>query len=219
MSLHKNDNLVGQKFSRLLVEKLLDYNIYKRTMYLCLCDCGNRTIVPANALISSKTKSCGCLKREKGRNSDIHKIHGDACSDNTTRLYKIWTTMKSRCLSPEFAKYKDYGGRGIKICDDWINNYSAFKEWAMNNGYADNLSIDRINNDGNYEPSNCKWSTGKEQCRNRRTNHLITYNGKTQCLTEWAEELGINRGVLFARINNRHWSIEKAFTTPVISRH
>ena len=219
MALHKNDDLVGQKFTRLFVEKLLSYDTYKRTMYQCLCDCGNRAIISANALVSGNTKSCGCLRKEKGRNSDIHKIHGDACPDNTTRLYKIWRTMKTRCLNPSFAKYKDYGGRGIKICDDWVDNYSAFKEWAINNGYADNLSIDRIDNNGNYEPNNCKWSTGKEQCRNRRTNHLITYNGKTQCLTDWAEELGINRMVLFARINNRHWTIERAFTTPVVSRN
>ena len=133
--------------------------------------------------------------------------------------------MKQRCYNPKHDHYKYYGARGITICDEWLNpeiihlgcrgrftkGYQAFKEWALENGYADNLTIDRIDVNGNYEPSNCRWITLKEQSNNTRRNHLVTYKGKTQTLTQWSEELGFNYNRVKMRLNKLHWSVEKAF--------
>lgn len=131
------------------------------------------------------------------------------------RLNVIYSHMKARCYNKNRWNYQYYGARGIKICDEWKNNYQAFKKWALENGYQDNLSIDRIDVNGNYCPENCRWTTDKEQKNNTRRNHYITYNGKTQSMSKWAEELNISYTVLRARINRSKWSIEKAFTKPV----
>ena len=121
--------------------------------------------------------------------------------------------MKTRCTNPNHEAYHNYGGRGISICDEWMNDFQAFYDWAMANGYSDDLSIDRIDNDGNYCPENCRWATDKEQCNNQRSNHLITYNGKTQTIKQWAADLGIKRVTLQARLTRYHWDVEKALTT------
>lgn len=137
-------------------------------------------------------------------------VHGK----RRTRLYSTWTGMKTRCTNKNCAKYKNYGGRGIKICDEWLNNFQSFYDWAMENGYRDDLSIDRINNDGNYEPSNCRWIKMEEQASNKTTNHLIAYNGKTDTISGWARELGVSRCLLKDRICRYGWSVERALTTP-----
>lgn len=144
-----------------------------------------------------------------------------------TRLNYIFSAMKRRCYDPNCKTYKDYGGRGITVCEEWLNlertviagtqarhvtkGFVAFKEWAMSNGYADNLTIDRIDVNGNYSPENCKWSTPKEQQNNTRKNLLVTYKGKTKTLPQWCEELGINYVRTRNRIFLQHWSVEKAF--------
>ena len=122
--------------------------------------------------------------------------------------------MHERCYCENHQQFKDYGGRGIIICDEWKNDFNSFYEWALNNGYQDNLTIDRINNNGNYEPENCKWSTRKEQSNNQRTNRLLTYNNKTQTVSQWAEEVGLNKHTLQTRIS-RGWSVEDALCRPV----
>ena len=132
-----------------------------------------------------------------------------------TRLYNTYYSMKERCYNPKRWNYKYYGARGIRVCDEWKNDYQIFKKWAYENGYNDNLSIDRINNDGNYEPNNCKWSTEKEQKNNTRRNHYLTYKGKTQSMALWADEYNIKYTTLRARINNYKWDIQKALETPV----
>jgi hypothetical protein len=142
-----------------------------------------------------------------------------------SRLNRIYIAMKQRCYNPKYDHYKFYGERGIKICDEWLNpeiihlgcrgritkGYFEFKKWAINNGYSDNLTIDRIDVNGNYEPSNCRWITIKEQCNNTRRNRLFTYKGKTQTLTQWSEELGFNYGRVKMRLYKLHWTVEKAF--------
>lgn len=142
-----------------------------------------------------------------------------------SKLNKVYVSMKQRCYNPKHDHYKYYGARGITICNEWLNpeiihlgcrgrftkGYQAFKEWALENGYADNLTIDRIDVNGNYEPSNCRWITLKEQSNNTRRNHLVTYKGKTQTLMQWSEELGFNYGRVKMRLNKLHWSVEKAF--------
>jgi hypothetical protein len=132
-----------------------------------------------------------------------------------TRLYHTWKKMKERCNNPNCKAYKDYGGRGIKICDEWNNDYVSFREWAMNNGYNDLLTIDRIDNNNGYFPQNCRWVTAKIQNLNRRTNHYLTFNGETKTISEWADITGINSATIGFRINHLHWPVDKALTQKV----
>lgn len=131
-----------------------------------------------------------------------------------TRLYSCWATMKYRCHNTNAQGYKRYGGRGINVCDEWANSFLQFKEWALNNGYADNLTIDRIDNNKGYSPENCRWATAKEQGRNRGDNRLLTLNGETKTLIEWAEIAGIGVATLHSRLFKHGWSLEKSLTTP-----
>lgn len=131
-----------------------------------------------------------------------------------TRLYGIWLQMKNRCNNEKTARYKDYGARGITVCDEWCNDFKAFYDWSMANGYSDDLTIDRINNDGNYEPSNCRWITIKQQSRNTRHNTLLTLNGEAHCLIEWSEITGITKSCIQDRLRYG-WSVERALTTPM----
>ena len=172
-------------------------------LWLCKCDCGENTIVPAAKLTNGKTKSCGCLKKETSKPPIIVK-HGMSYS----RLYKVWKDMKGRCYRPTSCRYHTHGERGIKVCPEWMS-FEIFAKWALSNGYQENLTIDRINNDGNYEPTNCRWATPKEQANNRRTNHLISHNGETHTIKEWSEITGINYYTLLERINRLGWSVEK----------
>lgn len=127
-----------------------------------------------------------------------------------TRINQIHRAMKRRCLNPNCYEYKDYGGRGITICDEWME-FKPFYEWAMKNGYSDNLTIDRIDNNGNYEPNNCRWADWYMQANNTRTNRFLTYNGKTQTVAEWARELNISPKTLENRVT-QGWGDEKALT-------
>ena len=133
-----------------------------------------------------------------------------------TRLFKIWTSMHERCERPKHKYYKDYGGRGIKVCDEW-SDYIPFAEWARANGYADDLSIDRINTNGNYEPSNCRWVTEKEQHNNKRSNHIVEYKGEKYTLTQLAEKAGIGKTTLRERLK-MGWSVEDAVEKPIRKR-
>lgn len=138
-----------------------------------------------------------------------------------TRVYCCWNDMKQRCFNPNNKAYPNYGARGIKVCDDWLdkeNGFMNFYNWAMENGYQDNLTLDRIDVNGNYEPSNCRWLTIQEQQFNKTTNHLITFNEKTQTTAEWGKELNISPILLSSRLNKLNWSIEKALSTPVKNR-
>ena len=134
--------------------------------------------------------------------------------DSKSSLYRVFNAMIERCSKPNVKNYHNYGGRGIKVCDEWIGNYQAFCDWALDNGYKKGLQIDRIDNNGNYEPSNCRWVTPKQNSNNTRFNTLLTYNGETHTMTEWAEITGINLTTLSSRIN-RGWSIEQSLTTPI----
>lgn len=133
-----------------------------------------------------------------------------------TRLYKIWTAMRERCNRERHSHYKDYGGRGITICSEW-DDYVAFRNWANNNGYSDELTLDRIDYNGNYEPSNCRWVTYKEQARNKRSNRIIEYKGHKYVLTELAEKIGMNKTTLKERLN-KGWSVEDAVEKPIRKR-
>ena len=134
-----------------------------------------------------------------------------------SRLKRIWTNMKTRCNNPNVSSYKNYGGRGITICDDWVNSFTSFKLWAESNGYDDSLTLDRKNNNDGYYPENCRWVTPKDQSRNMRKNILLTYNSRTQCISAWAEERGINEATIRRRIR-LGWDVKSIFEIPVDHR-
>ena len=158
----KVNDLTGKNFGKLTVIKYCGSNKNGRALWLCQCECGNTKIILGNSLLSKLTFSCGCYNKEHSKN--IHTKHNMSYS----KLYKVWQGMKTRCYNPNFIYYCNYGGRGITICNEWKNDFSKFYEWAINNGYKEGLTIDRINNDGNYEPNNCRWVTRAEQNRNKR---------------------------------------------------
>jgi hypothetical protein len=146
--------------------------------------------------------SCGCLRK-----AGSHRTHN--LSD--TRLYRIWGNIKSRCYNTNIRQYKDYGARGITVCNEWLNSFEVFYEWAMANGYSEELTIDRIDVNGNYEPSNCRWITMKEQSKNRTDNHHLTHNGETKTIAEWSEITGIHRATIESRLK-AGLTIEQALT-------
>lgn len=198
----KKLNLIGKKFGNLTVIDEVGYR-NKKVYWLCRCNCGNLCEVPTGNLRSGNTTSCGCVHKEL--TSKLFKIHGQ----NDTRLYVIWCHIKQRCYNEHCKEHKYYGERNIKMCGAWLNDFMNFYNWAINNGYDDTLTIDRINVNGNYEPNNCRWITQKQQTRNRRSNVIFTYKCKTKCLADWCETLGLNRRTVYSRIY-RNWSIEKA---------
>lgn len=167
-------------------------NIGNEVAYMCKCICGKEKPVAKRKLLSGKSKSCGCMKLTK-----------DGLT--RTRQYNIWKLMKERCYNESNISYKNYGGRGIRICDEWlINDFEGFKNfynWSLENGYEDDLTIDRIDVNGNYEPNNCRWATRRQQGMNKRDNTYIEYNGKTQTMQEWCEELNIKQSTLSHRYN------------------
>ena len=190
---------VGEKYNRLTVIRPPEGR-----KVLCRCECGKETVVYVSNLTRGHTRSCGCLKAEiiaAGANTK----HGG----KGTRLYEIWKNMNRRCRDQRAVNYERYGGRGISVCEEWKNSFKAFQNWALANGYRDDLSIDRIDNSGNYEPSNCRWETATAQSNNRRSNHTLTVNGETHTIAEWARITGIKQGNILARVR-LGWSPEKA---------
>ena len=192
-------DLTGQKYNRLtVIERASDYifkNGTRNTRWKCKCDCGNEVIVSTSHLRSGHTKSCGCYAKEVSIQNGLKKKHGLKDS----RVYRIWSCMKTRCYNKKDEHFKDYGERGIVVCDEWKDDFQAFYDWSMSHGYADNLTIDRIDVNGNYEPSNCRWVTQKEQSNNKRTTPFVTFNGVTKTLFEWSEITGIKYQTLFYR--------------------
>jgi len=182
-------DVTGQRFGRLQVLKYVGNNRYE-----CICDCGNITYATGPNLRSGATKSCGCLAIEIASNQ--LRTHGYS----KDRLYNVWKGMRQRCYNEHNHAYHNYGGRGIHICEEWYDDYVAFRDWALNNGYRDGLSIDRKNNNGPYAPYNCRWATPVEQGRNTRSNVLIEHDGETHCIEEWAEITGLHPETIRRRI-------------------
>lgn len=180
-------DLTNQRYGRLTAIKQVERNTSNKVQWLCQCDCGNTVKVTTGHLRSGHTKSCGCYNRERAIETNItHGMKG-------TRIYDIWCDIKKRCYNKNHWAFHRYGGRGIKVCDEWLNDFMNFYTWSMENGYQEHLSIDREDNDGNYEPANCRWTTKVEQMNNTSTNHRITVNGETRTISQWADFLGIKR--------------------------
>jgi hypothetical protein len=186
-------NLVGQKFNNLtVIERDTTHN--NRPYWLCLCDCGNKISVRADLLKSGNTKACGCL----------YNKHNQAKQGNHSRIYSIYHDIKKRCYNPKCKSYKFYGEKGITVCDEWLgeNGFLNFYNWSLDNGYLDNLTIDRINSSLPYSPNNCRWVEWGTQANNKSNNLFITYNSKTQTLANWCKELNLNYSKVRQRIYN-----------------
>lgn len=190
------EDLKGKVFGRLTVICMDEEKGTRRRHWVCECDCGNTKSIRADALKNGNTLSCGCLKKEQD-NMNLTKNHSHKMSD--TVLYSRWTGMKDRCYNPSNPRYQDYGGRGIEVCEEWKFDFSSFMKWAFANGYEESLQIDRVDNDGDYEPSNCKWSNSKEQSNNRRNNINIIYKDKSYTLAQLAELLNMDERILYSR--------------------
>lgn len=201
----------GLRFNRLLVVSLSHCKA-SRSYWNCLCDCGNEVVVQSQHFIRGHTKSCGCLQREAA--AAIRRTHGMYL----TAEYGIWRDMKQRCLDPNSSCFYRYGGRGITVCDAWQQSFEIFYE-SMGPRPSAKHSLDRIDNNGPYSPENCRWATNAEQSSNTRRNQLVTFEGKTKTITEWANELGIRPSTLNSRLCKYNWTVEEALTTPVTKRN
>lgn len=198
----------GDKYGRLTIIEETQKKNGKR-YFLCRCECGNEKTVRLDSLAHGITISCGCYNREIS--SVVNTKHGLYQS----RIYRIWSGMKRRCFNSKFKEFHNYGGRGITVCDDWLN-FMCFYNWAMANGYQDYLTLERKDVNGNYEPSNCTWITLTEQKRNTTITKIITFNGESLTLRQWAKRIGIHCSALCLRLKNG-WTLEKALTAPANS--
>lgn len=207
-------DLTGKKIGRLTVLKLSDNEPQNgKIKWVCKCECGNIIEVFSSNLIREHTKSCGCLSKEKASKrmkiSNPQYKHGKV----NTRIYNIWSSMKKRCYLKTHMHYKNYGGRGIKVCKEWKDDFMSFYNWAMNNGYKEGLTIDRIDSDKDYCPENCRWMTYKEQQNNKRNNRIIIYKNKEYTISQLANEKNIKYDILLYRIN-KGWNLEDAVSLP-----
>lgn len=199
-------DILGQRFGRLLVIERLGKKpgITGRAIYwLCECDCGSIVEVSGVELRRGNTVSCGCYSIDR---STIH-------NGRHTRLYSIWGTLVKRCENNKYKGYKNYGGRGITLCKEW-REFKNFQKWARESGYEDTLTIDRIDNNGNYCPENCRWVDMKVQNRNKRSNRIISFGNDACCMSEWGERIGEKGQLIRDRIDKLGWTIKEALTTP-----
>jgi len=200
-------NLVGQKFSRLEVVSH-HHKTGKKVFWICKCECSKEVVVLGGSLTSVNTTSCGCFKKEE--TTKRFTTHGMT----HTSTFKSWSDMKQRCLNPNDRGYKHYGGRGIQVCQRWQESFENFLE---DMGVCpDGLTLDRQNNDGNYEKDNCKWATKDEQMNNRRNSVVLEYEGQSKTAAQWAKEKGISPYTIYDRLSSG-WSAERAISTPVVS--
>ncbi len=200
----------GTRFGRLAVLEEAEPHISRRGAHIrrfrCQCDCGKVSVVRLHNLRSGHIASCGCLPKGRPRTNRVSR----------TPEYRAWYMILRRCLCHTNKDYKNYGGRGITVCDRWLKSVAAFLE-DMGPRPSPTHSIDRIDCDGNYEPSNCRWATWTQQARNRRDNVILTHGGETKCIADWADDTGISRFTLNARIRNG-WSVARTLTTPARTR-
>ena len=200
--------MIGKRFGKLVVVEEMPERFNKRIMYRCICDCGNETVVCGHDLRSGGTKSCGCLGH---KNKSIPRPHHGLSSHP---LFHIWCGVLQRCYTESAKNYPNYGGRGISVCDEWRYDFRSFYDWSLSSGWKQGLTLDRIDPNGNYEPSNCRWVTQAVQNMNKR-NSLPEFElrGEKKRLQDWADEYGMCYSTVFSRIK-RGWDLERALTTP-----
>jgi hypothetical protein len=194
--------MTGERYNNLIVVSV-DHSkaLLKGTYWICRCDCGGEISLRRYDITTGRTKTCRSCRLS---------------TNSRDPLYIVWINMKSRCYNPKHPQFKDYGARGLIISDDWKLSFKTFQEDMP--GYAQGLTLERKDNSRGYSKENCEWSSFKNQNNNRRSNRLIEYRGRSLTLTQWAEELGMNPGTLVSRIDNSKWTIEKAFTTPLLRK-
>ena len=199
--------MIGKRFGRLLVISQDGKDKRNNTTWLCQCDCGNQKVVNRVELTKGSTNSCGCLRKEFI--SQLKKTH----NLSSHRLHRVWFNMIQRCTNKSVKSYSDYGGRGIGVCEEWLD-FMNFYNWANANGYKDSLTIERTDNNKGYNPSNCTWATKKQQARNKRNIPMVEYKGELKPIVQLCEEYGIHRETFRTRVNSG-MSIEEALTKPV----
>lgn len=202
----KFEDLTGNKFGYLTVIKKCGTKLGKR-MWLCKCVCGGTTVTSTGSLRSGKTKSCGCRRLENSILASKKKNtkHGM----RFTRIYRTWCNMKDRCLNSHSQQYCNYGGRGIRVCDEWLEFKNFYRDMG---NQPDGMTIERIDVNGGYCKENCVWATVSEQANNKRTNRNVTYGGKTMTISQWEKEMGVKAGLLRDRICRFGWTVERAMT-------
>lgn len=200
---HRFKDITGQKFNRLTAIRVDHMN--RCAFWLCSCECGNEVVVPVDGLTTGHTKSCGCHKVDEHRAREFK--HGCEPRD----VFNTWCHMRRRCYDPKNGSYKRYGGRGITICERWLDSFIAFRD-DMGPKPSPAHSIDRIDNDGNYEPGNCRWATNKEQARNRRSSRIVEHDGQRKTIAEWAEIYGLKQHFLWWQLVTLNRSLESVIT-------
>lgn len=191
--------MIGQKFNKMTVIAEVGRDSSRRIKYLCRCECGNTRVLLGTTLRQGGGK--GCVHCEKAAAPLKHGATADGSKD---RLYSIWCSMKSRCNNPAHKNYNHYGGRGIKICTEWEEDFPTFRDWALTHGYKENLTIDRRNNNGNYTPDNCWWATQSQQMNNTNRCRYVTIGDVTMSLTRWCQHYGISVHSVRQRISRGH---------------
>lgn len=205
-------DLTGRKFGRLTVVSRSS-NIGKKAAWFCKCDCGRETVTTSTHLVSGHTSSCGCYNKEVV--SSMKKRHGMS----RTNIYREWRSMISRCFNRNCTGYDGYGGRGITVFNQWKESFEAYYDYVSKLSHfgESGYSLNRIDNDGNYEPGNVEWADRLAQANNKRNNHLLTYNGQTRTIAEWSRERGMSYSSIMHRIE-RGWSVKDALETPLQNR-
>ena len=210
---NKTRDITGQRFGNLTAVRFDhrdERTVGGQHFWMFRCDCGNDVILRKNSVTSSNTTCCSeCSRRQKSRRNTKHGGVG-------TRLYREWAGIIQRCTNPKDSSWDRYGAKGITICDTW-RDFAIFQEWALENGYDDTLTIDRINSSGNYEPSNCRWASVREQANNKQGTLYVEYCGETLPLSYWSDRLGIPYHTLYDRLYRYGWAVDRAFTEPVRS--
>lgn len=217
----KLENLIGQTFNRLTVIEMYGYTKERRRIWKCICVCKNEKLVCTKHLKNGSVASCGCLQKETTRKniekSEWFKKHATNGYVGHP-LYSCYQAMKNRCYNNRHEAYMNYGGRGIKVCERWLESFSNFKI-DMETTWKQGLTLDRIDNNGNYSPENCRWATYREQANNTRRSKNYEYNGQNKTLTSWAREYGINPTTLHSRVKESHMSLEKALSSKKFNTH
>lgn len=192
-----DEDLAGQRFGRLVVVARNGQTKHGNYTWLCKCACGKEVVVSGGHLKSGHTKSCGCLSSELKSKRAIK--HGLLAKGKRPRTFIIWNGMKARCYNEDAVSYRNYGARGIRMCEEWLT-YENFHKWAVQNGYSDSLEIDRIDNDGDYCPENCRWVTRSQNQRNTSRTNLISINGITKCASDWISDIGVSKSTFYKHL-------------------